>query len=54
MTYQLIFSIKNGNINENNMPDIMPDISIAAANMPAVEASFGETVCGVYIIPKEL
>lgn len=39
---------------DDEMPTKIPVISIAAANMPAVCACFGATICGAYIIPNEL
>lgn len=39
---------------ENVIPVKMPVINMAAANIPAVTAYCGATVCGAYIIPREL
>lgn len=39
---------------EEVMPVKMPVMSMAAANMPAVCACCGATVCGAYIIAREL
>lgn len=39
---------------ENKIPENIPVISIAAANMPEVVWYFPRTHCGAYIIPNEL
>lgn len=52
--YQDIVETIFGNTNENIMPEKIPVINIAAANIPAVTAYCGFTVCGAYIIPSEL
>lgn len=44
----------HGNIMAHETPAKMPVISMAAANMPAVCACCGDTVCGAYIMPNEL
>lgn len=36
------------------IPEKMPVISIAAPNIPAVDAYCGSTLCGAYIMPREL
>lgn len=43
-----------GNIHENMIPEKIPVISIAAPNIPAVDAYWGSTLCGAYIMPREL
>lgn len=52
--YQLILDTIFGYTTDEVIPVKMPVISIAAANMPAVWAYWGSTVCGAYIIPNEL
>lgn len=52
--YQDMFETMIGNTNANIIPEKIPVISIAAANIPAVAACCGFTVCGAYIIPSEL
>jgi hypothetical protein len=43
-----------GKTEENIIPKKMPLINMLAANIAAVEAYCGATVCGVYIMPSEL
>lgn len=52
--YQDTFAAIHGNTNPHETPAKMPVISMAAANMPAVWACCCDTVCGAYIMPKEL
>lgn len=44
----------HGNTTAHDTPAKIPVINMAAANIPAVWACCGETVCGAYIMPKEL
>lgn len=52
--YQLILDTIFGYTTDEVIPVKMPVMSMAAANMPAVCAYCGSTVCGAYIIPNEL
>lgn len=52
--YQLIFDTIAGYTTDEEIPVKMPVMSMAAANIPAVWAYCGSTVCGAYIIPNEL
>lgn len=52
--HQLRLPTTIGNRQENIIPEKIPVISIAAPNMPAVDAYWGSTLCGAYIMPREL
>lgn len=52
--YQVTSVISFGSTLAVKQPVKIPVINIAAANIPAVCACCGSTVCGAYIIPSEL
>ncbi len=52
--YHDIFETIVGNTIDVVIPEKIPVINIAAANIPAVTAYCGFTVCGAYIIASEL
>lgn len=52
--YQVTLLTNHGYTLAAKHPKNIPETSIAAANIPAVCACCGWTVCGAYIIAKEL
>lgn len=53
-SHQDSWETNHGAVPENDIPQKMPVINEAAANIPAVAACCGSTIDGAYIIANEL